>query len=191
MGKTRTWLTTLMIAAAGTAIAAGPAQAEAPVQAEPVFEAFTVLNGGKNLAVTDTGRPITAPGQTNDQRQMWERRIATHLAPKPGFSPRYQIRNLFTGLCLADAGEGQQLAMESCIETPGATSPQLWRHHLTPDLVVGGVPHFFVQNRATLRVLSQSPEFGTNPPVVSSPEVANNLSAAAAHQLWRFHPSSS
>src|SRR5690349_25060009 len=98
MGKTRTWLTTLMIAAAGTAIAAGPAQAEAPVQAEPVFEAFTVLNGGKNLAVTDTGRPITAPGQTNDQRQMWERRTATPLAPQPGFSPPYQIRNPFTRL---------------------------------------------------------------------------------------------
>jgi hypothetical protein len=71
-GGRRLGLTTLAVAAMGvaaalsgaaSAAAAAPAKAEpaATVTAEPVYEAFTVLNGGKNLASDSTGIAVASP----------------------------------------------------------------------------------------------------------------------------------
>lgn len=192
---------TLAVAAMGiTAVLGGgasvataapaPAELAATVAVEPVYEAFTVLNGGKNLASNSSGIAVASPGQTNDRRQQWERRVAGNVAPKVGFSKPYQIRNSFTGLCLRDVGDGFPAVEQECETNLTSKSPQLWHEHVAVDRTVNGLPFRFQFNRATGRVLSQAPEFGTAVPVLSSPKATNDLSAAAALQLWWIRPAS-
>jgi len=188
---TRLRLAVVAALAAATTLAAGATDASAtdaaPAQAAAArFETFTSLNLGKNLASNLTGNAVATTPQSTSTLQQWERKTFLNIPNPPGggFGAPYQLRNRATQRCLQDVGNGSTVIETTCQVSPSSTSPQLWHNHGAVDRTVNGKAYRFRFNRASGRVLSVAPQFGTTVPVLSSPRASNIGSAAAALQLW-------
>jgi len=179
----------VVAALAAATLAAGATGASAtdavPAQAAaPRFETFTSLNLGKNLTSNLTGNAVATTPQSTSTLQQWERKTFLNIPAPPGFGVPYQLRNRATQRCLQDVGNGSTVIETTCQVSPSSTSPQLWHNHGAVDRTVNGKAYRFRFNRASGRVLSVAPQFGTTVPVLSSPRASNIGSAAAALQLW-------